>query len=243
MSRASVEQQVFVEGIGNISIISSSRTRRMSIRLKPFEKVRVTIPARESQRQALHFIDNHREWILKGLEKIRKVESRHTYFDERSEFWTRFHSLAIRRESIPKPRGSIGEGKVVVAIPLDTDIRDLGIQLFIRYCLEKAMKKDALAYLPARTAYLASLFGMQHKGVAVRNSKARWGSCTHDNRILLNLHLMRLPEKLSDYIIMHELAHTVEKNHGPRFYDLLNKMAGDVKVLEKELKQYSLGIY
>jgi predicted metal-dependent hydrolase len=50
---------------------------------------------------------------------------------------------------------------------------------------------------------------------------------------------MRLPEHLSDFIILHELCHTVHKNHGPHFHDLLNKITGNEKLLNKELKKYS----
>jgi predicted metal-dependent hydrolase len=53
------------------------------------------------------------------------------------------------------------------------------------------------------------------------------------------VHLMRLPEDLSDFIILHELCHTVHKNHGSHFHSLLNKLVGNEKELNKELKKYN----
>ena len=54
---------------------------------------------------------------------------------------------------------------------------------------------------------------------------------------------MRLPDHLIDYIILHELAHTVEKNHGPNFWALMNQLTGNAKKLAEEVKKYNLRIY
>ena len=51
--------------------------------------------------------------------------------------------------------------------------------------------------------------------------RARWGSCAADGRITLNLGLVLLEQPLIDYVLLHELCHLREMNHGPRFYALL----------------------
>ena len=74
----------------------------------------------------------------------------------------------------------------------------------------------------------------------VKNIKTRWGSCSSLNNINLNLHLMRLPDHLIDYVILHELAHTKEKNHGKSFWNLVDSLVMDLKEMKKELKTYSI---
>jgi predicted metal-dependent hydrolase len=64
--------------------------------------------------------------------------------------------------------------------------------------------------LPARHSF-------HYTGVTVRNTQSRWGSCSAQKHINLSLSLMLLPEHLIDYVLLHELCHTVEMNHGERF--------------------------
>ena len=104
------------------------------------------------------------------------------------------------------------------------------------------LRKEAKEYLPQRTENLAARHGFSYNGVTVKNLKSRWGSCSATNRINLNIHLMRLPEHLSDYVILHELAHTVHKNHSKDFWQCLNKLTNDkAKQLTAEMKKYQIG--
>jgi hypothetical protein len=99
---------------------------------------------------------------------------------------------------------------------------------------------EAKKYLPKRLIELASLHGFQYNRVTIRNNKSNWGSCSSQNNINLNLHLMKLPEYLIDYILLHELVHTKEKNHGAGFYAILDRVTGNkARELAKEVKQYS----
>jgi len=90
---------------------------------------------------------------------------------------------------------------------------------------------------------LALKHGFRYNRVFIRNQKTRWGSCSGKNNINLNIQLMRLPEELMDYVIVHELCHTVEKNHSKRFWDLLIKCMPNAKELDKKLNSYHSSIY
>ena len=105
------------------------------------------------------------------------------------------------------------------------------------------MRIEAEEYLPFRTSQIAEKLGFKYNKIFIKNNKTLWGSCSGKNNINLNLHLIRLPDYLIDYVIIHELCHTVEKNHGVRFWKLMDTILGDAKKLSKELKTYSIQIY
>jgi predicted metal-dependent hydrolase len=89
-----------------------------------------------------------------------------------------------------------------------------------------------------RLAELAGRHGFGYNRVYVRNQKTRWGSCSAQNNINLNVNLIRLPEALRDYVILHELVHTRIKNHGLRFWEELERHVPDCRQVDKQLNRY-----
>ena len=119
----------------------------------------------------------------------------------------------------------------------------LRFKLKFEKAIERAWRQEAKEYLPERVKTLAAKHKFQYKKVAIKNSKTRWGSCSYDNSINLSLHLMRLPNHLIDYVILHELVHTKVKNHSRDFWQLLDIVSGNAKKLDREVKEYSIEIY
>ena len=74
----------------------------------------------------------------------------------------------------------------------------------------------------------------------MKNQRTLWGSCSHRNNINLNVNLLRLPEELRDYVILHELVHTRHKNHSRAFWRDLDRFVGDAKGLQRHLRQFRL---
>lgn len=98
--------------------------------------------------------------------------------------------------------------------------------------------KTARKQLIDRLLVLAMRHGFQYRRVFIRNQKTRWGSCSHQNNINLNINLVLLPSDLSDYIILHELVHTRVKNHSPAFWQELAKYIENPKDLDRKLDRY-----
>lgn len=112
---------------------------------------------------------------------------------------------------------------------------------FTREEIER-LRTEAKEVLPARTAELARQTGLRFGRVTVRATRSKWGSCSAQNNISLSLYLMTLPKHLADFVIIHELCHTVHHNHSPRFHDLVNRCTqGREKELQRELRRYSTG--
>lgn len=104
------------------------------------------------------------------------------------------------------------------------------------------LRKRAHEYLPRRTAELAREHGFSYRRVSLRRSRTRWGSCSPVNNINLSIFLMQLPEHLIDYVILHELVHTVHKNHSALFWELLDRHTGNAKALAKEMGRYRISL-
>lgn len=103
------------------------------------------------------------------------------------------------------------------------------------------MRHEAKALLPARVEYWAQQFGFRYGRVSIRAARSKWGSCSGDNNISLSLFLMALPEHLRDYVIIHELCHTVHHNHSAEFHALANRcLGGKEKNLRRELRRFSI---
>jgi predicted metal-dependent hydrolase len=104
-------------------------------------------------------------------------------------------------------------------------------------------RPTARKLLVDRLNYLAQKHGFQYNRVFIRNQKTRWGSCSGKNNINLNVNLVRLPDELRDYTILHELVHTRIKNHGKRFWAQLDRLLGDARILDRALNDYNLMLY
>ena len=102
-----------------------------------------------------------------------------------------------------------------------------------------ALRRVASENLPRRLDYLSRRFNFCYNGVSLRDSHSRWGSCSSRGNISLSIYLQLLPEHLADYVMLHELCHTVEMNHSPRFWELMDNVTdGKSKQLRHELKSY-----
>ena len=109
--------------------------------------------------------------------------------------------------------------------------------------LQKAVKnviaEEAKKVLPKRLAELADGHGLKYSRCSVRDSHGRWGSCNTKGNISLSMYLILLPEELIDYVLLHELCHTLEMNHSENFWAKLENMCkGNAKRMRKQLKSY-----
>ena len=107
--------------------------------------------------------------------------------------------------------------------------------------LPKINEAKAKCALIKRLREIADIHDYHYAKVTIRKQKTRWGSCSAKNNISLNVNLVRLPDELRDYVILHELVHTRIKNHSKRFWLELDKVVGgNAKALAKKVRNYKL---
>ena len=104
-------------------------------------------------------------------------------------------------------------------------------------------KAEARKKLIERLQQLAKEHNFKYNRVFIKSQRTLWGSCSSRNNINLNINLMQLPDRLINYIILHELLHIRIKHHSKYFWTELTKLIGDAKVLRKEIKSYNLELF
>lgn len=100
----------------------------------------------------------------------------------------------------------------------------------------QALKQKARLLLPEKVALWSQKMGVQPTSVKITTARKRYGSCSTKNGLCFSCFLMDCPEAAIDLVVVHELCHIREKNHGPGFYALLEQYLPDYKERKKLLK-------
>ena len=104
----------------------------------------------------------------------------------------------------------------------------------------EAMRAEAIKVLKPRLRELAVEHGFEVNQIRIKHNVSNWGSCSSKGNINLNLNLVRLPQNLQDYVMLHELCHLRYMNHGPEFHALLESLCPDHRACSRALKDYKL---
>ncbi len=106
---------------------------------------------------------------------------------------------------------------------------------YIRY------KNQAQTLAEERIAFFKTVYPYPVNVIRIRNQKTRWGSCSKKGNLTFNFKIVLLPQRQSDYVIVHELCHVKEFNHSPQFWNLVAKTIPDHQAIRKELRQRAIG--
>ncbi|WP_372641753.1 M48 family metallopeptidase [Ancylomarina sp.] len=234
-----IEKIIKLDGLGEVTLKKDSRFKRLSLRMAPNKGIWLNVPPQFDWQTAIDFAQSHKDWIAKQRLKIQAKENENFFFDSDTVFKTKYHELKMNPSQDNRVRASVKKGMIEIYYPENFDLKTEGFQDFIKKMIIETLRKEAKHVLPKRLDELAQSFDFKFNKVSIRNASTRWGSCSGDNNISLNLHLMRLPEHLIDMVLLHELCHTIEKNHSKSFWDLLDKVCDNVPAKRKEMKAYT----
>ena len=229
---------MYFQSIGDVVFQCSERSRRIRISIKPTRGVLVTYPPNVRFKDVLNFTLENSEWIQKHVNQAKAIENKRTIYKPGIIFSTREHSLQFVQDSEQNMILRINHGHITVHYATEEQILSDKGQELIRKGIAFALRKEAKKLLPERIHQLSKSHDLPFKDLRIKDLRSRWGSCSSLNNINLNIHLVRLPDHLIDYVILHELAHTREKNHGKGFWKLLDSMTGNAKNLAKEMKAF-----
>ena len=218
---------------GQIIIRTRITARNISMRTKP-DGLHVTVPPRCLTTRIISVIEEYRP---KLLEKWQKTAEKPLDLNFRID--TPCFRLHLEEGRFSRFTLRINEEDTTICCPPQTDFSQKPVQELLRNAIIRALKRSAQNYLPPLLSELAEHYGFKYKKVKITGSKSRWGSCSATGSINLSCYLMLLPPHLMDYVLLHELTHTKEMNHGPKFWEILNDLTeGKAKTFRAELKNF-----
>lgn len=226
------QQVVQLKHIGKVTFSQNRRSKNIKLSVKPDKSVLVSFPFYVSVKEALAFVNKNLDWIT---EQQLKMEQRKTRIETRDEMLTWMHRITFYQGETNRVMKRGEQVQVVVQ-----DFNEESSKVFIESVITGVYRTEAKMHLPKRLSVLAEQFGFSFNKVTIRNNRRNWGSCSSGNNISLNLQMMKLPEELIDYILLHELVHTEVKNHGTKFWERLDRVTKNhARELSREVRKYS----
>ncbi len=199
--------------------------------------VTVKAPMRTDIKIIEAFLINKHEWIEK---KLRDLHAREVaYADVLSG--KSFLYLGKRLRPMPTDRKSFALGDDVLFVPATYYGND-GVLLndVVASMLKRLYKRQATVYLSARMREISAAIQLPYTKFSLTSAKTKWGSCDSCGHIRLNWHLMLLPKAWIDYVIVHELVHTIEHNHSSAFWQQVARFYPSYKEVIACLKKVGI---
>lgn len=218
-------------GIGTVTVYKRRGVRNIRLSVAADGKVRVTIPAWLSYGAGQQFAAARREWIEQHArpEALQLADGQQI---------GKAHRLQFAAAAVDRPACRIVGSEIRVSHPFGMDSRHPDVQRAAQRAGLRALRSQAQTLLPIRLRELAAKYGFTYDSVQIKQLKGRWGSCDADCRIVLNLFLMQLPWQLIDYVLVHELVHTVVLHHGPEFWQEFLRHEPRARGYKKAMKAY-----
>jgi len=220
------------EEFGKIAVRRSAKASQVRLRVAPDGTLRASLPLYAPLFLVKRLIKSSRD-ELRSL--LLQTHPQTTYSD--GMLIGKSHTLVLRASS--GKQASIGRhGQQIIAVlPEGVDINDSRLARKLRDVIISALRIEAKSYLPKRLSFLADKLGLRYTKVRFSHASSRWGSCSSAGTISLNIALMKLPFELIDYVIIHELAHTVQMNHSPDFWHIVESADPKYKLHRAAIKQ------
>lgn len=215
-----------------VEFVRVRRARRYILRVRPDGTLRVTIPRGGSRAEAVAFLQRHGAWVERERARVRRERA--------PVIWT--HGSTIMLDGVAHTIRIEDDGDRLAAcyagrvVPVESAVD-------VRKELERDLRELARERLTPRLLQLADDHGLQVTRVTIRNQRSRWGSCSQSGAIALNFRLVQMPPPVSDYVLIHELMHLKQQNHGRRFWALVACACPEFREAERWLRREGRALF
>lgn len=212
-----------------LTIRSDRRATRLTLRIEPGGRaLKMTVPHGVPIRDVEEFLQRHHGWIQS---RIARLPEQNGLADGGSLM---LRGVDHRIVSTGKLRGltepTFIDGEPVILVS--------GESQHVGRRLADFLKKEARRDLEALAAHHAKASGKRIASISMKDTKSRWGSCSHDGNLSFSWRIVMAPPNVIDYLAAHEVAHLTEMNHGPRFWALCEKLCPGTDEAKAWLKRH-----
>ena len=203
-----------------VEIRRRKNTRHLRLTLGHQNQIVASVPWHASKPSVVQFIEKQRCWLDAQLSKAPPIYTLTEWLSLNPQITASGDVFEVRIEPTDRRQAdyTFDQGGAVLVLRMPSCDEVPLLQLLRRFA------KDALT---CRVAYHAKRLGLRYRALSVRDQSSRWGSCSAGRGISLNWRLVLLRPELQDYVILHELAHLTEMNHGKVFWALLDQYDPD----------------
>ena len=207
-------QAEYRDGHGFIAeIIRTSRRTSADIRVED-GAVSVVVPASTSTERIDQLLTAKRRWIKEkiALHREQAPPATHRFVSgEAFSYLGRNYRLKVETGNFAPVK--LLNGRLVVTVPEGSQQPHM-----VRNALVRWYKRQAEQKLTEKVARFAPMVGVEPAGVGIRSFKSRWGSCTSRGKLEFNWRIMMAPNRMVDYVVVHELCHLIRHDHSPEFW-------------------------
>lgn len=233
-------KQLQIDGL-SVELIRSKR-RSLGLELSP-RGIKARAPARMSEAAIVEFIQTKRAWIDKHLQKMpAPVDTAPLRLTEGTTLLLRGQAYQLLITEGSRQKIHVKGDQIIVPVAHS----QTPLEQRVKTKLIKWYKKVALHELQTRARYYAKLMDVPQRRadqIYVRDYKRRWGSCDNKGKLSFNWRILQAPTAVSDYVVIHELAHCHEFNHSKRFWAIVAKQMPSYKEHDQWLSLHGYELY
>ncbi len=256
-------------GLRSIDLLGQSvsyrieRARRKTVgMLIDGRGLRVRAPARVSVAEVERILQSKSAWILRSLSRLSSQESApkaicfvpELALDDGACIQVLGHTLVLRWGEftrVPEYNAALGlqAQEILVKQPKQPKsgtgqsnpaAHQNTWEDKQRNAVAEVLGEYLLSFVHQRAQHLARTHGLSYRSIVLSNARTLWGTCRRDGLIRLNWRLVFLDARLVEYVLAHELAHTVQMNHSPKFWLVVEQLCPDYRSLRKQMRAYDL---
>ncbi len=214
------------------TIVRSPRRRKLTITVERDRTVVVHAPSATPEETIHQVVEARRQWIFEKIRHAQKYDD--LPHPPGKELVNGESALYLGRSyRIEMVATNLGEIEFAQRFFVPVHLADHKLEAFRNWYIARAEER----ILP-RVSYHARQLGVEFVQAKIVDNRYRWGSCTVSNNLTFNWRLIKAPMSVIDYVIVHELAHLIEANHTPRFWNIVKAQIANTDKSKRWLKEH-----